>query len=92
MRSIIWKLLLGLLDKAEFRLVSSSVPRGKRLGGHDIPDVRDKIVGDANRFPPAHLSRSATSVAASSRKHRHSRLKIADRPDWRRFDSAAGES
>ena len=44
MRSLFWRWLFGLLDKAEFALVSSDVPRGKRLGGHDIPDVRDKFL------------------------------------------------
>ena len=44
MRTLLWGLLSKLLDAAEFGLVSSNEPRGRRLGGHDVPEVRDKYL------------------------------------------------
>ena len=44
MRTILWKLLLGLLGRAEFGLITSKSPQGKRLGGHDVPNVEDRFL------------------------------------------------
>ncbi len=44
MRTLLWKLLLRLLAGAEFGLVTSKSPQGKRLGGHDVPNVEDKFL------------------------------------------------
>lgn len=38
------KLLVWLLKRATFRLYNSSQPIGRRLGGHDIPNVLDSYI------------------------------------------------
>jgi hypothetical protein len=43
LRTILWNLLLKLLGGAEFGLFTSKTPQGKRLGGHDVPNVEDKF-------------------------------------------------
>jgi hypothetical protein len=37
-------LLNWLLKRVTFKLYNSSTPIGKRLGGHDIPDVVDSYI------------------------------------------------
>lgn len=37
-------LLNWLLKRVTFRLYNSSTPIGRRLGGHDIPDVTDSYI------------------------------------------------
>ena len=48
MSKLLWALFLKLLGKAveaaEFNLYASDVPLGKRIGGHDIPQVKDKFM------------------------------------------------
>jgi hypothetical protein len=44
LRTILWSLLLKLLGGAEFGLVTSKSPQGRRLGGHDVPNVEDKFL------------------------------------------------
>ena len=44
MRTILWNVLLRMLGGAEFGLVTSKSPQGKRLGGHDVPNVEDKFL------------------------------------------------
>lgn len=37
-------LLNWLLKRVTFKLYNSSIPIGRRLGGHDIPDVVDAYI------------------------------------------------
>jgi hypothetical protein len=37
-------ILNWLLKRVTFRLYNSSTPNGKRLGGHDIPNVIDSYI------------------------------------------------
>jgi hypothetical protein len=40
-----WRMLLGwVIDHFRFNLSTSPVPKGKYLGGHDIPGVTDAYV------------------------------------------------
>jgi hypothetical protein len=45
---LIWALFLKLLsmavDRAEFELYASDVPKGKCMGRHDVPEVKDKYI------------------------------------------------
>ena len=38
------KLLTWILKRAKFSLYNSSTPIGRRLGGHDIPNVLDSYI------------------------------------------------
>ncbi len=48
MNRLLWALFLTLLNRAiaaaEFQLYASDTPLGKRIGGHDIPGVKDKFL------------------------------------------------
>lgn len=44
MAAIIRKLFNWIIQRATFRLYNSGTPLGRRLGGHDIPNVIDAYI------------------------------------------------